>query len=91
MPGVVARIPEADPAILDGIMTVRELRDADSQQCAMPQTYQTLADSGLCCLSRRRLSLGFKRRLIPERLGRRSVKPWRSRWKACSRSPLSLK
>jgi ubiquinone/menaquinone biosynthesis C-methylase UbiE len=41
MPDVFAQITDADPAILDGIIDVLELRAADPQQRAMLETYLT--------------------------------------------------
>jgi ubiquinone/menaquinone biosynthesis C-methylase UbiE len=41
MPDVFAQIADADPAILDGIIDVLELRAADPQQRAMLETYLT--------------------------------------------------
>jgi SAM-dependent methyltransferase len=41
MPDVFAQITDADPAILDGIINVLELRAADPQQRAMLETYLT--------------------------------------------------
>lgn len=39
MPDIYARVTEAAPSILDGLMTALEIRAADPQQRAMLHTY----------------------------------------------------